>query len=176
MQQTRERDFGKAVLAGMVGGLIGTVVMTQFQSSWSKASDALQSACPKAQSGRKQQGSKQENASMKAAGKIAELAGRKLSFEQKKKLGPVIDYAFGTLQGGAYGAATELLRVEGGIVAGLAFGGALFALADEFAVPKLGLSGKPSEYPISSHVYALLSHLVYGFSSEIARRGLRSAV
>jgi hypothetical protein len=28
------------VLAGMLGGLIGTIVMSEFQNTWSKASNA----------------------------------------------------------------------------------------------------------------------------------------
>jgi hypothetical protein len=45
---------------------------------------------------------------MKAAGKLAEMIGPPLSHEQKKKLGPVVHYSFGTLQGGVYGAVAEL--------------------------------------------------------------------
>jgi hypothetical protein len=56
------------------------------------------------------------------------------------------------------------------------FGAALFALADEVAVPARGLSGKPSETPASMHLYAAAAHCVYGMATEIARRGLRAAI
>jgi uncharacterized membrane protein YagU involved in acid resistance len=62
------------------------------------------------------------------------------------------------------------------MVAGLVFGAALFVLADEVAVPAFGLSGKPTEVPVSSHLYGLGAHLVYGISAEIARRGMRAAL
>jgi hypothetical protein len=82
----------------------------------------------------------------------------------------------GTLQGAAYGGVTELTGTGGGLIPGLVFGGALFAVADEVAVPALGLSGKPSESPLSSHLYGLAAHVVYGLSTELARRGLRAAI
>jgi putative membrane protein len=113
---------------------------------------------------------------MKAAGKIASLAGRQLLHEQKKKAGPLVHYGFGTLQGAMYGAVTGLAGVSGGFLPSIIFGAALFAVADEIALPALGLSGKPTEYPASTHLYGLASHIVYGLSTEIARRGLRAAI
>jgi len=172
--EERERSFPKAILAGLVGGLIGTVVMTEFQNAWSRASATLNRG--KEPTGKQGQEQETEDAIMKAAAKLAGLVGKQLSYEQEKKLGPVVDYTFGTLQGGVYGAATELFGVRGGFVPGLSFGAALFALVDELSVPALGLSGWPSEYPLSAHLYGLASHLVYGVSTEIARRGLRAAL
>ncbi len=177
--EAQERHFRKGALAGLIGGLIGTVVMTQFQNAWSKASGAVQNSnsTQEGQGEQKQQNKHEnEDATMKAAGKIAHLGGRQLSREQKKKLGPVVHYAFGTLQGPLYGGVIELKGTAGGFVPSLAFGAALFVVADEIAVPALGRSGKPSESPLSSHLYGLAAHLVYAFSTEIARRGLRAAL
>jgi uncharacterized membrane protein YagU involved in acid resistance len=53
------------------------------------------------------------------------------------------------------------------------FGTGLFVAADEVAVPALGLSKSPREYPLSTHLYGLASHLVYGFTAEYVRRGVR---
>jgi uncharacterized membrane protein YagU involved in acid resistance len=53
---------------------------------------------------------------------------------------------------------------------GTAFGSALFAFADELAVPLLGLAKRPTEYPLSSHASALAAHLVYGLTAESVRR------
>lgn len=168
----RPRALAKGMIAGLVGGLVGTIVMSEFQKAWSKTAQAMQKG-GQAQ-GQGQQES--ENATMKAAGKIAHIGGRELSHEQKKKAGPVIHYSFGTLQGAMYGAMTELTRTPGGFLPGVLFGAALFGLADEVAVPALGLSGKPSEYPVKSHLYAAAAHCVYGMATEIARRGLRAAI
>lgn len=171
-----ERNLLKGIVSGLVGGLVGTIVMTQFQNAWSKASEALKSN-EDGQGGTQNQGQQEsEDATMKAAGKIAQLGGRQLSHEQKKKLGPLVHYSFGALQGGVYGAILEMAGARGGFLPALTFGTSLFGLADEIAVPALGLSGKPTETPLSSHLYGLASHLVYSVSTEFSRSGLRSAL
>jgi len=174
----RDRHIAKGLFAGLVGGLIGTIVMTEFQNGWSAASKALNNGKAGGNSGAQEQQAEQEkeDATMKAAGKIAELMGHQLSHEQKKKLGPLVHYSFGTLQGAVYGGITEMAGDSGSLLPGLIFGAALFLAADEAAVPALGLSGKPAEYPLSSHLYGLASHLVYGLSADIARRGFRAAL
>ncbi len=173
--EDRARSLPKGILAGLVGGLIGTVVMTEFQNAWSKASAALSRRQGAVEQSSHEQ-PQSEDATMKAAGKLAELVGAQLSYDQKKKLGPVVHYGFGTLQGAAYGGMIELFRMQGGFAPALCFGGALFALVDELAVPALGLSDRPGKYPFSAHLYGLASHLVYSVSTEVARRGLRAAL
>jgi len=169
--EARPRAIAKGLVAGLVGGLVGTIVMTEFQKAWTKAAEAMQNGDHARQE--QQQG---ENATMKAAAKIAHIGGRELSHEQKKKAGPLVHYSFGTLQGAMYGAMTEVTRTPGGFLPGLLFGAALFGLADEVAVPALGFSGKPSESPLSTHPYAAAAHCVYGMATEFARRGLRAAI
>ena len=171
----KHHNTTKGVLSGVVGGLVGTIVMTQFQNAWSKASHSAKgNGSPQPEQAQESNQQQSEDATMKAAGKIASITGRKLSHQQKARFGPAVHYSFGTLQGGAYGAALEMADVDGGLLPALTFGAALFGLADELAVPALGLSGKPTDYPLSSHLYGLASHLVYGFSTEIARRGFRA--
>jgi uncharacterized membrane protein YagU involved in acid resistance len=110
---------------------------------------------------------------MKTAGKLAAmLLGKQLSREQKKKLGPVIHYGFGSLVGALYGGLAELAPVarEG---LGIPFGTVVFLAADEIAVPALGLSKAPTAYPLSSHASAFASHAVYGLTTELVRRRTR---
>jgi uncharacterized membrane protein YagU involved in acid resistance len=56
---------------------------------------------------------------------------------------------------------------------GIPFGAVFWAVGDEAAVPALGLAKGPTAYPISTHVYALASHLVYGLTAELSRRAVR---
>jgi len=78
----------------------------------------------------------------------------------------------GMLSGAIYGAVAEVLPiVRAGN--GLLFGTILWWVADNTAVPAVGLSKRPSAYPPSTHAYALSSHLVYGFVTESVRRVLR---
>lgn len=170
-----ESSWGRGLVCGVIGGLVGTIVMTQFQNAWSKASQELKESKGVRYDSGEEEGEK-EDATMKAAGKIASLAGRELSHQSKQKLGPVVHYGFGTTQGAIYGMLVDAFGSSGGLIAGLVFGAALFALADEYAVPALGLSGKPSESPLTTHLYALASHLVYGLSAEAMRKGIRASI
>ena len=48
--------------------------------------------------------------------------------------------------------------------------------ADKVAVPALGLSEPPTEIPMTTHAYALSSHLVYGLTADLVRRAVRKYV
>lgn len=123
--------------------------------------------------GRPAKGEPEEDTTVKTASAISEgLFKHSLSEREKRIAGPVVHYAFGTFVGGLYGAAAEKLpSVTAG--AGLPFGAAFWLIADETAVPLLRLSGPPAHYPLSLHLYALVSHLVFGWTAETVRVRLR---
>lgn len=81
-------------------------------------------------------------------------------------------YGFGTVTGAAYGVAAEVAPASAA-GEGLPFGTFVWLTADEIAVPALGLSKPAGQYPVSTHVYALASHLVYGLTLELSRRAVR---
>jgi putative membrane protein len=167
----RHGRIARGVLAGMAGGLVASWTMDEFQALWSKAAQRLQeNGRQRQQQGHGESQAEAADATMTAADKLSRnLLGYPLSAEAKKKAGPVLHYAFGAAMGAVYGVASELFpEVTRGF--GTGFGAALFALADELAVPALGLSGKPADAPLSSHVYGLASHLVYGATTEGVRR------
>lgn len=76
-------DPAKGILTGLAGGLVGTIVMTEFQRTWSKASAAMESRT----SGNAGKAKEKEDSTMRAADKIARLAGRQLSKEEKRSTG-----------------------------------------------------------------------------------------
>jgi putative membrane protein len=158
----------KGAVAGLVGGLVASFVMTQFQGVWSAAGEAL---------GQKQSEPQQKNdgddATVKTAKAIAEpILNRPLKKSEKKSAGPMVHYAFGGLMGAAYGAASEVMPSSRKWL-GLPYGAALFVGADEIAVPALGLSESPEKTPISMHLNGFVSHLVYAVSLETVRRSVR---
>lgn len=172
-----KKELWKGLVAGGAAGLAGTVAMTQFQNLWSKASKNLNQNGK--QDSSRQSGEESEDATMKAAGKLAEIARYRLSHEEKKKAGPIVHYAFGTAMGALYGTVMEvaprhLRRHE--ILSGVGFGSVLFAGADEIAIPAAGLSKPPREVPVSSHLYALASHLVYGLTTGAVRKAVRAVL
>lgn len=182
----RNGDVLKGMVAGLAGGLVASWTMNQFQAAWSKAAEGFekphgaQSMQPSEgqQTGRGSEQNKenQDDATVKAARAISEgIFGHELQENEKRPAGAVVHYAFGTATGGLYGAIAEFApEVTKG--AGVPFGAAFWLVADEIAVPLLGLSKGPTEYPPSTHAYALASHLVYGLTAEVTRRVVRSAL
>ncbi len=178
-------DVWKGLAAGLVGGLVASWTMNRFQDMWSTLADGNAKSLDARSS---QQGSKpgaeaqqasseaQDDTTVKTASAISEaLFHHKLTKNEKKVAGTAVHYSLGTGVGGLYGATAELAPdVTAG--AGLPFGAAFWLVVDEGAVPLLGLSKGPAEYPFSTHVYALASHLVFGLTAELVRGAVRRAL
>jgi putative membrane protein len=163
------REVWKGAASGAVAGLVGSWTMNQFQSAWSKVSEKLEPTPDQQQPS----SSDNEDATMKVAELFSEtLLHRQLTKAEKKKLGPVVHYGFGTVMGAIYGAVAEVKpRTRAGH--GALLGSVLFAGADELAVPVLHLSERPDTYPISAHAKAFAAHCVYGVTTESVRELLR---
>lgn len=180
-----EGDVWKGLAAGLAGGLVASWTMNRFQDVWSKLaeefgqSEEQSSARGGTDESQRAQGGGEEqtdDATVKTASAISEgVFEHELTKSEKRIAGPAVHYAFGTSVGGLYGAVAELAP-EATACAGLPFGAAFWLLADETAVPLLGLSKGPTEYPVGTHVYALASHLVYGLTAEAVRRAVRGAL
>jgi putative membrane protein len=176
-----ERSAWKGLVAGAAGGLVGAIIMTEFQNAWNKAGEKGRSSDSRTQQGSlrpwngEHQQEEKEDATMKTAGKLAHVAGKELTHEERKQASPLIHYGFGMAMGALYGMAMETsprqVRAQRIPFAGSVFGSALFLGADEMAVPALGLA-EASESP-SRHLYGWASHLVYGLTAEFVRRQVR---
>jgi hypothetical protein len=118
----------------------------------------------------------EDDTTVRAASAVSEgLFDHELTKSEKKIAGPAVHYTLGTSVGGLYGAVAELTpKVTAG--AGLPFGAVFWLVVDEGAVPLLSLSKGPTVYPLSTHVYALSSHFVYGLTAEVVRRAVRNAL
>jgi uncharacterized membrane protein YagU involved in acid resistance len=167
MERTDVGNVLKGAAAGLIGGLVASFVMNEFQALLSSFSQSTENS-----------GSKEsaEPATVKAAEGISEgVFDHELTKSEKETAGPAVHYAMGAASGLIYGAAAEIAPVTTA-GAGLPFGTAVWILADDLAVPALGLSRPMSEYPLSTHAYALSSHLVYGLATDIVRRAVRSVM
>lgn len=175
MHRRSHADLWKGLAAGLAGGLVASWTMNQFQAGWSKASEKLRKRTPESRSQHQTQAQgESEGTTEKVAGAVAStVLHRELSKKEKKKLAPVVHYAFGTIMGGIYGLLAEVTpRTTTGF--GAVFGTVLFAGVDEAGLAALGLANPPTAYPASTHAYALASHLVYGATAEGVRRGIRT--
>ncbi|HKR59155.1 MAG TPA: DUF1440 domain-containing protein [Pyrinomonadaceae bacterium] len=168
----------KGVAAGLIGGLVASWTMNRFQDGWSRLAqgnrmtlrgqDELHSRQPESA----EQGSVEPegDTTVKTASAISEsVFDHKLTQREKKIAGTAVHYTLGTGVGGLYGAAAEIAP-QVTTSAGLPFGAVFWLVVDEGAVPILGLSKGPTQYPLSTHVYALASHFVYGLTTELVRR------
>ncbi len=181
----RQPEVLKGLAAGTIGGLVASWVMDEFQYAWVKVSRSMQQLqqngsddssaanhAEQSQSGDEEQ----EPATVKAAEMVSEkIFGHQLAKDEKVMAGDAVHYATGAASAAIYGMTAELVP-EVTVGAGLPFGAAVWLVVDEAAVPLLRLSKGPTEYPPSTHIYALASHFVYGLTTEVVRRALRRTI
>lgn len=173
-QDTQAGDLIRGAVAGMVAGAVAALVMNQFQNLLSTLTPGDEGEqLSEGEGGPKPEqkaSNEDEPATTKAAEAISQrLLHHDLSREEKKVAGPVMHYGFGATMGGLYGVAAEAapaVRTGGGT----AYGAAVWLAADEVAVPALGLGPPPTQTQMSTHMFALASHLVYGLTLEMVRR------
>lgn len=185
MRETNENgNIWKGLVAGLAGGLVASWTMNQFQAAWTRIAEGMekphgaQSMQPSEGSNgeQRQDAAEQDDATVETAKAISKgVFGHELQESEKKPAGAAVHYAFGAVSGGVYGALAEI-SPQVTTAAGLPFGAAFWLVADEVTVPLLGLSKGPTEYPVSTHAYALASHLVYGVTTELSRRALRQVL
>ncbi|HJT26711.1 MAG TPA: DUF1440 domain-containing protein [Pyrinomonadaceae bacterium] len=180
--RNNDSNILKGMVAGLAGGLIASWTMNQFQAAWTRIAEGTekshgaQSMQPSEGSQGEQDTAEQDDATVKTAKIISRnVLGHELQESEKETAGAAVHYAFGTLTGGLYGALAEVTP-QVTSATGLPFGAGFWLLADEISVPLLGLSKGPTEYPVSTHAYALASHLVYGVTTELSRRAVRQVL
>ena len=182
--QNHDASIWKGMVAGLAAGLVASWTMNQFQAAWTRIAGGTEKSHG-AQSMQPSEGStgdqaqdtaEQDDATVETAKVISTVVfDHDLQESEKKPAGAAVHYAFGTLSGGMYGALAEVTP-QVTTAAGLPFGAGFWLLADEISVPMLGLAKGPTEYPVSTHVYALASHLVYGVTAELGRRAVRQVL
>jgi putative membrane protein len=185
----RRESAWRGAAAGLAGGLAATLVMTGFQTAWGAAAKKLSSnqgsngtgTSGAGASSNSENGSQAEsqNPTVKVAQKIVSVAGQELTPEKHETAGRAVHYGFGTLMGAVYGSAVEFAPRRyrrSPVRSGLMMGSALFVAADEIALPALQLTEGPTKTPPSSHIYGLVSHLVYGITAGLVTRAVRNAI
>jgi putative membrane protein len=184
-----EGNILKGLAAGVVGGLVASAVMNQFQALWSRLAEgeershgaqSLQQGTPQHGVGRELQAEGKDEQEDDATERLANAISvavfeHELTEREKETAGTALHYAMGTTSGALYGAVAEIIpEVKAG--AGMPFGVAVWLTADEGIIPAVGLSKSPTEYPFSIHAYSFASHIVYGLTTELVRRVVRNAL
>ncbi len=149
----------RGMIIGTVGGLVASWAMEKFQRKWPEwtGQPAEGEGAP---------------ATHKAADRVSvALRGKRVATKDMAAAGEAVHYATGAAMGAGYGLLNELApRASKGF--GTGFGTAILVLLDQIANPALGLSKKPSAYPLKTHLFGFASHLVYGAALEGTRRVL----
>jgi len=174
-------DVLKGAAIGMAAGVAAAWVMQQFQTAAAQGVKKARQSMglpqptigPRADGRDPQEQQQGEPSAIRAATAVAErVLHRPIPKEHEETAGAIAHCGLGAFCGAAYGAAAELTpHVTAGH--GTAFGAAVWLLADEIAVPALGLSLPPTKHPPSTHLFALSSHLVFGATTELLRRAMR---
>ena len=164
-------NHAKAILAGALGGLVGTWAMNHLQRWWTLAADGgpPQSAGGKHDARDWQERSEGQNSNEVAADVVGQrIAGRPLTPDDRRVGARLMHYAFGSAMGALYGpcrSRSESVSLRDGV----AFGLVLWAAADELAMPLLGLSGPVTNRPLEMHLQAAAAHIAYGSVTELTR-------
>jgi hypothetical protein len=175
------RSMCYGMLAGAVAGLAGSLAMNQFQrmSAYARGGrEADDATIGIPRTGRGPQpaqaiGNASDDATARVANAVTSAAGYPLSSPKAKQVaGEFVHLAFGAINGAVYGAAVEL-NPRMRAAAGVPFGLAVWALADEGMVPALGLKRSPRDTSAGLHAYSFTSHVIYGATTELVRQALR---
>jgi uncharacterized membrane protein YagU involved in acid resistance len=173
------RDVRKGLLTGLLGGFVACWFMNRWLALWQRVVE--RDTTPRlGRSGAGQGGQlaregpdARQPPTMHAAAALAyRLFGHTPTERETQCVGQILHYTFGTTTGALYGTLADALPALT-MAGGVPFGLAVWLLADEIALPALGLSQPPTRQDRATHTYALISHCVYGFTTEYTRRIVR---
>jgi hypothetical protein len=160
------------LLAGAIGGLAGTSAMNEAQRAWTNAVDGQAPDSPAGKQDARdwQERSEGQNSNELAAQFLAtRFVGRRLDRRELAVAAALTHYTFGGAMGALYGAYVERRRRAG---TGIAFGLMVWVLADEVAMPLLGLSDSTLRRPLEKRLQSIAAHIVFGMTTEAARSAL----
>jgi len=170
----------KPILAGFVGGAIGTFAMGYYWRAVTKISGLNPREQVRKEAGtvdklsvvaQQTQGDEGSTAEVGRVG-YEMVTDEKLSEETQEKLGRNIHWLFGAVAGALYGG----LRARNGhgvdLRGAAAHGTLVWLLGSEVGMPLLGVSAGPTHFPMRQHVHNLGAHLAYGATTALIAQQL----
>ena len=148
----KEKSLAKALIAGLIGGLVATAAKTFAERIFPPRThgepeppDVL----------------------------VEHIAGHPVTGTSLTVATEAIHWTFGAAAGAAYGGLAEFYPAATARQ-GTNFGMTLMALTHEGALPALGLAAEPSEQTGREKTSEMASHVIFGFVTETVRGFLRS--
>ena len=103
---------------------------------------------------------------------VNRMSDRPLTEKEEEVSVRAIHWGFGALVGGVYGALAEYQPVVTKRL-GANFGLTLCGITHASALPMMGLTESPENQPAREHASELVTHAIYGVTTELVRRGAR---
>ncbi len=154
-KRNADGNIMRGFVAGAIGGLVGTALKTIAEKYLPPRGEG--------------EDTPPEIIADEAA---AAITGEGLSEGKKFLAGESMHWLFGTLLGGAYGAAVEVLpQVSDGM--GLPFGTAVFGIMHEGILPAAGVEEAHANKDDEEERNELITHLIYGLATEVVRAQVR---
>ena len=150
----RKRSMLKGFLAGAIGGLAGAAAKAVAEAVYPPRT---QGQIPP------------------PAVLVNRIASRPLSETEEVVSVQAIHWGFGALVGGAYGAVAEYQPVVTGRL-GANFGLTLCGMTHASTLPIMGLTESPENQPAREHASELVTHAIYGMTTEVVRRVVRKVL
>jgi putative membrane protein len=148
---SRQRSLLKGFLAGAIGGLVGAAAKAAGEAVYPPRT---QGQIPP------------------PAVLVNRMADHPLSEKAEEASVRAIHWGFGALAGGVYGALAEYQPVVTKRL-GANFGLMLCGITHASALPMMGLTESPENQPAREHASELVTHAIYGVTTELVRRGAR---
>ena len=164
--ETHRHHWTTHVAAGLVGGLAASWVMTRFHVALYGGG---LTGVEEPQSHRPVDGGRHDPATKMADVAVTAVTSAPLTQAEKRVAGPVVHYLFGASMGALYGGLAHAWPAATA-GAGVPFGVGVWLLADEIALPALGLAEGPQAYPFSTHAEMLAAHVVFGLTTHAVTR------
>jgi putative membrane protein len=152
--ERRPRSLWKGFLAGAIGGLAGAATKA--------AGEALYPP--------RTQGQIPPPVVL-----VNRISDRPLTETEEEVSMQAIHWGFGALAGGVYGALAEYQPVVTGRM-GVNFGLTLCGITHASALPAMGLTESPENQPAREHASELVTHAIYGVTTELVRRLMRRMI
>lgn len=167
----QKRSMVKGALAGALGGVLGTIVLNLVQKG---SLEGTRKAEDLAKTDHRYTEEQEQLLGMfeKAHVKTAEAMGTSVPADKREPVSMGVEFAFGVICAAAYGALAEYLPpVTVGF--GSVYGAVLFTGASELVLPAIHFVPSPKARTAVQHLGGLSGNVVYGITTEAARRLLR---
>ncbi len=154
-EHTGPKNYGRGFLAGVLGGIVGAGVKMVVDRSM--APDTVQF---------------EDKLAEDVVDAAERAAGLTLSEEQETAVEAIVEVGIGAFIGGVYGLMVEALPETKASASGDQGGGA-FAVAQQLALPALGLVPATAKDVAKDKMENLAGHIAFVATAEIVRRASR---